>query len=94
MAIRRIDYNPILYNELIETARLAKLGRMEKISFDKSSGLEELLGSALARDLNFLMIMVSTGMIWKIFSKFTRQKEPMLMCIGAGTKAGIWKAKQ
>ncbi len=53
MAIRRIDYNPIRYNELIETVRLAKLRRMEKISFDKSSGLEELSGKRVGERFEF-----------------------------------------
>lgn len=53
MAIRRIDYNPTIYNGLIETARLVKLGRMEKISFDKSSGLEELSGKRVGERFEF-----------------------------------------
>ena len=42
-----------MYNELIETARLAKLGRMEEISFDKSSGLEELSGKRVGERFKF-----------------------------------------
>lgn len=53
MAIRRIEYDPIKYNELIETARLARLGRMEKISFDKPSSLEELSGKLVGERFEF-----------------------------------------
>lgn len=53
MAIRRIRYEPIRYNELIEIARLTKLKRMEKLSFDKHSGLEELSGKRVGERLEF-----------------------------------------